>query len=129
MYRTYNLQKGGKFKNDFRITPWGKIMRKLWIDEIPMIYNVLKGELKLVGVRPLSKHYLSLYDEQVKVSRLQVKPGMVPPFYADLPETLEEIMQSELKYIEQYKQNPLETDTKYFVKALRNIILKKARSN
>jgi lipopolysaccharide/colanic/teichoic acid biosynthesis glycosyltransferase len=129
MYRTYNLQKGGKFKNDFRITPWGKIMRKLWIDEIPMIYNVLKGELKLVGVRPLSKHYLSLYDEQVKVSRLQVKPGMVPPFYADLPETLEEIMQSELKYIEQYKQNPLETDTKYFVKALRNILLKKARSN
>ena len=129
MYRTYNLQKGGKFNNDFRITPWGRIMRKLWIDEIPMLYNVIKGELKLVGVRPLSKQYLNLYDEQVKISRLQVKPGMVPPFYADLPETLDEIMQSELNYIKQYKQNPIETDTKYFVKALRNILIKKARSN
>ncbi len=129
MYRTYNLQKGGKFNNDFRITPWGKIMRKLWIDEIPMIYNVLKGELKLVGVRPLSQQYLNLYNEEVKICRLQVKPGMVPPFYADLPETLDEIMESELKYIKQYKQNPIETDAKYFFKALQNILIKKARSN
>lgn len=124
-----NLKDGGKFKDDYRITSWGKIFRKLWIDELPMAINFLKGEVKLVGVRPLSLHYLNLYSEELKLKRLSVKPGLIPPFYADLPVTLEEIMNSEIKYINAYHKNPIKTDMTYFFKALKNIIFKNARSN
>lgn len=41
------LQKGGKLENDFRMTTWGKFMRKLWLDELPMLYNWIKGDLRL----------------------------------------------------------------------------------
>ena len=128
IYDTNKLDKGGKFKDDYRVTIAGKMLRKLWLDELPMVYNVLKGDLKLVGVRPLSKHYLSLYNFNVISRRNQHKPGLIPPYYADLPETIEEIMASEMKYFDEYEKSPLWTDTKYFCRALGNIVFKKARS-
>ncbi len=129
IYKLNNLQKGGKFKDDFRITTWGKVLRRFWIDEIPMIINIFKGQLKFVGVRPLSRQYLSLYTNELIEKRKDVKPGLVPPYYADMPESLEGIMESEMRYINAYKANPLLTDFKYFFKASSNIIIKKARSN
>jgi len=129
IYKVNNLEKGGKFKDDYRITSWGKILRKFWIDEIPMVVNVIKGQLKLIGVRPLSKHYLSLYSNELKDKRKEVKPGLVPPYYSDLPNTLEEIMESELRYINAFNQNPITTDFKYCYKATVNIFIKRARSN
>ncbi|MFP4089792.1 MAG: sugar transferase [Cyclobacteriaceae bacterium] len=128
IYEQNNLCEGGKFKNDIRITTVGKFCRKMWLDELPMLINLLKGDLKLVGVRPLSSHYLSLYHEELQEKRSRVKPGLIPPFYADLPKTLDEIMASEMKYLEAYEKNPIKTDIKYFFKALNNIIIKKARS-
>ncbi len=128
VYTKNKLEQGGKFKNDFRVTKVGKFMRKFWIDELPMIYNLFKGELKLVGVRPLSKHFLSLYPDDLVELRHTVKPGLVPPFYADMPFTLDEIVESEKKYILEYKKAPLRTDWKYFWKAFNNIIFRKARS-
>lgn len=129
IYERNSLKDGGKFKDDFRISTLGKFLRKYWIDELPMIINLIKGDIKLVGVRPLSSHYMSLYTNEVKEKRLKFKPGLIPPFYADMPKTLNEIMQSELKYLEQYEKDPLRTDFKYFFKALNNILFKKARSN
>ena len=58
VYNRNELQEGGKIKNDFRISPEGRIFRKFWIDEIPMLINIFKGEMKLVGVRPLSEAFL-----------------------------------------------------------------------
>ena len=129
IYKISSLQKGGKFKNDFRITTWGKVLRRLWIDELPMLINLFKGQLKLVGVRPLSEQYLSLYSKELKEKRKEVKPGLIPPFYADLPNTLEEIMKSEISYIDAYKNHPFNTDIKYFFKASTNILFNNARSN
>ena len=80
IYEHNHLAKGGKFADDYRVTPWGRWMRKLWIDELPMIWNVVRGELKLVGVRPLSRHYFSLYSPEMQDLRTQVKPGLLPPF-------------------------------------------------
>lgn len=124
-----NLRDGGKFKNDFRITSWGKVFRKLWIDELPMAVNFIKGEVKLVGVRPLSPHYLSLYSDELKTKRSLVKPGLIPPFYADLPVTLDDIIKSELTYIDLYQQKPFKTDLNYFLRAIKNILFKKGRTN
>ena len=129
VFQKNNLQKGGKMKNDFRISPHGKIMRKFWIDELPMIYNLLKGEMKLVGVRPLSSHYFSLYTEELKALRTKTKPGLIPPFYVDMPLTLEEIIASEIKYLKAYKKRPYYTDFIYFFKSLHNILIKRERSS
>lgn len=128
IYINNSLAKGGKFKHDFRITTWGRFMRKTWIDELPMLLNWLKGDLKIVGVRPLSEHYLGLYPENVRSLRSQVKPGLIPPFYADMPKTLEEVIQSEVEYINQYKKYGRVIDLKYLLKAIYNIFLKGARS-
>ncbi len=129
VFEQNDLQDGGKFADDFRITKWGRWMRKFWIDEIPMIYNIVRGDLKLVGVRPLSEHYLSLYTPEHKSLRVQGKPGLIPPFYADMPNNLEEIMASESRYIESYGQDPLTTDFMYCMKAFNNIFINKARSH
>lgn len=128
IYKVNSLQEGGKFADDFRISTLGKLFRKFWIDELPMLYNLLNGDMKLIGVRPLSKHYLSLYDEDLKEMRLKSKPGLVPPFYADMPKTLEEIQDSERRYLQAYFKSPFFTDIKYFFKSFYNIVIKRARS-
>lgn len=129
IFENNSLRDGGKFKDDYRITSWGKIFRKLWLDELPMAINFLKGEIKLVGVRPLSQHYLSLYSDELKQKRLLIKPGLIPPFYADLPVTLDDIMASEINYIDAYLKSPIKTDLSYLVKSVKNILFKNVRSN
>ena len=64
---------GGKFKDDFRVTTEGRFFRKFWLDELPMIINIFKGDMKIVGVRPLSSHYFNLYSEELKARML---PGI-----------------------------------------------------
>jgi lipopolysaccharide/colanic/teichoic acid biosynthesis glycosyltransferase len=128
VYKWNNLENGGKLKDDFRITSWGRIFRKYWIDELPMIFNWLKGDLKLVGVRPLSQHYFNLYPKELQELRIKTKPGLVPPYYVDMPKSFDEIVQSEIRYLEKYFKNPIKTDITYLFKSFYNIIIKKARS-
>jgi len=128
MIEDNKLDKGGKIKDDSRITFYGKFLRKYWIDEFPMIINWFKRELKLVGVRPLSEDYFSRYPEDLKKLRIKTKPGLVPPYYVDLPVTFEEICDSERKYLKLYFNKPLRTDMNYFFKAFYNILIKRKRS-
>lgn len=130
VFEKNHLSQGGKIKNDPRITSYGHFFRRMWIDEIPMFINLLKGELKFIGVRPLSKHYFSLYSKELQEKRTMFRPGLLPPFYADMPKTLDEIQASEMKYlVECEKKGVFVTDVKYFWKILFNIVFKKARSN
>lgn len=66
------------FENDPRITKWGQVMRKWRIDELPQFYNVLIGEMSLVGPRPERQHYIDLIKEQAPHYRhlLKVRPGI-----------------------------------------------------
>jgi lipopolysaccharide/colanic/teichoic acid biosynthesis glycosyltransferase len=131
VFRLNQLQEGGKFKNDFRVTQWGRIMRKLWLDELPMLYNLINGDLKLIGVRPLSKQYFSLYTPELQEKRKTVKPGLIPPYYAQFPtpKSLDEVMENENKYLDEYFKKPLTTDFVYFWKALYNIVVRNSRSS
>lgn len=129
VYEKNKLQEGGKIKDDFRISPEGRVFRKFWIDEIPMIFNILKGDMKLVGVRPLSSHFFSLYSKDLQELRTKFKPGFIPPFYVDLPKTMDEIMDSERRYLNAYEKAPFKTDVKYVFLSLKNVIFRGARSN
>ena len=85
--------------------------------------------MKFVGVRPLSKTYYNLYDEDLKVDRLKYKPGLLPPFYADNPITLDDIQNSERKYLDAVEKYGLkQTDWAYFKKIVYNILFKHRRS-
>ncbi len=128
IYEKYNLEANGKFANDFRITTWGRWMRRLWLDELPQLYNFLRGDLALFGVRALSPHYFSLYPDDVKEMRIKFKPGLVPPYYADMPSSFEEIVDSERRYLLKKMESPIRTDIVYFSKAMFNIIFRNARS-
>ncbi|MBK7499001.1 MAG: sugar transferase [Ignavibacteriales bacterium] len=128
VYKHNNLESGGKFKDDFRVPAWGRLFRKLWIDELPMLINWVKRDLKFIGVRPISFHYLSLYSKEHQERRKNFKPGLLPPFYADLPKTIEEIELSEKKYLDSYEKNPVKTDFRYFFMAMNNILIKHKRS-
>jgi hypothetical protein len=123
------LKEGGKIAEDIRVTSYGRFLRKWWLDELPMIWNMVNGDMKLVGVRPLSEHFFSLYPKDMQDLRTRTKPGLVPPFYADMPKTLEEVIDSERKYLLAYYKAPFKTDWLYFWRAFSNIVFKKARSN
>ncbi|HQB87210.1 MAG TPA: hypothetical protein PLL51_09445, partial [Bacteroidales bacterium] len=60
--------------------------------------------------------------------RIRYKPGLIPPFYADMPKNLDEIQASENRYLDSYEKNPVLTDIRYFFKSVGNILFKHARS-
>lgn len=128
VYNHHKLDNGGKLKDDFRVAAWGRLLRKLWLDELPQLINWMHGDLKIVGARALSPHYFSLYPEDLQALRIQFKPGLIPPYYADLPQSLEEIQESERRYFAAKLAHPFKTDWIYFFKAMYNILVKRARS-
>lgn len=68
--------------DDTRITSFGKVLRKYKIDELPQLFNVLKGEMSLVGPRPDVKKVINLLPEREKTTILSVRPGITD--YASL---------------------------------------------
>jgi len=129
VYDLHDLEAGGKMKHDFRITGWGRFCRRIWLDELPMLVNLFRGDMKIVGVRPLSQHYFNLYNDEIRDRRIRYKPGLIPPYYADMPEGLDEIQRSEIKYLDAWDKNHFGTAFRYFWKSIFNIIFRNARSN
>jgi len=63
-------------KNDFRVTRPGKFLRKTKINELPQIFNILKGDISIVGPRPLVDKTFNAYSEKIKSKIYNIKPGL-----------------------------------------------------
>ncbi len=127
--KVHGYAESGKPANDFRLTPWGRVLRKYWLDELPQLINLIKGELKLVGVRPISERYFQDIPAELQALRIKQKPGCIPPYVAlNRKSNVDAVLQAEYEYLIEKKKYPYTTDTKYFFKAIFNILFKSKRS-
>lgn len=117
--------------NDKRITPWGRVMRKWRLDELPQLWNVLIGEMSLVGPRPEREYFIRQLEmkEQSFQHLLEVKPGitslgMINFGYAGNVSEMIERMKYDLIYLE---KKSLTLDMKIMVRTLRIIFMAKGR--
>lgn len=128
IFEDNGLASTGKFANDFRLTEYGNFIRRYWIDELPQIWDWLRGDIKLVGMRATSRHYLSLYPQELYDLYVRIKPGLIPPIFDEKTDSFDRIVEVEMAYLTSYMKSPLRTDVGLFFKTFTDIIFRGVRS-
>ena len=118
-------------KNDNRVTRWGKIMRATRIDELPQLWNVLRGEMSFVGPRPEREYFIQQLEKEIPYYNLRhtVKPGLTGwaqvmyPYGASVEDAYRKL-QYDLYYI---KHHDIIFDIKVLLKTITIVIFGKGR--
>ncbi len=119
----------GKPANDFRLASWGKFLRKYWLDELPQLLNVLNGDMKLLGVRPVSRIYFDSIPQHLRDLRLTEKPGCIPPYVAlNKKGAKDDVLKAEEIYLRYAKKTKSGADASLIYLAIKNIVFKGMRS-
>ena len=94
-------EKGVILPNEQRYTPFGTWLRKTSLDELPELLSIIKGDMSVIGPRPLPPSYDSFYTEREKV-RFRVRGGLIPPevLYGNILPTWDEQLEYEADYAE-----------------------------
>ena len=89
-----------KMENDPRVTKFGKFIRRTSIDELPQLFNILKGDMSIVGPRPCTDREYELYGEKEK-QRLSVPQGLTGEWqvHGRSDTTFEEMLELDMRYI------------------------------
>ena len=120
----------GKPINDPRITSVGRFLRRHWLDEIPQLWNLGKGDLKLVGVRAKTEKEWQIYPKEIMEKSLRQKPGLMGVQYANVNQgDFETYLESLEEYLDQWEKDPSGTDKNYFSMIIKNIVLNGVRSS
>ncbi|HXC06514.1 MAG TPA: sugar transferase [Bacteroidia bacterium] len=118
----------GKPNRDFRLTRWGKVFRKLHLDELPQLLNVLKGDLHIIGVRPLSKFGFEALPPDLQAERILYKPGCIPPNVALGLTGFKGVIQAERIYLADHRKYGSIVRVRYFWLAIYHLLLRKNES-
>ena len=119
----------GKIVDDPRITGIGRVLRRMGVDELPQIYNILRGEMSIVGIRPRSEEDWSYLPNDLREHALRYKPGLFTPAYSEVDvKNMEELARIEMDYLRRKDKSPIRTDTGYLLKIVFNFIFKGVRS-
>jgi lipopolysaccharide/colanic/teichoic acid biosynthesis glycosyltransferase len=122
----YNERRGPAFKmrNDPRITPVGKFLRRFSIDELPQLVSILKGDMSFIGPRPLQVHewqQCTVYQKR----RNNIKPGAISLWHVSgQPPAFDDWIELDLRYIETWS---LRLDLAIFLKSIGYILGAKNR--
>ena len=119
--------RAGRLPNDSRVTRVGRILRKLRIDELPQLINVLRGEMSLVGPRPERPVFVAQLREQIRFYELRhsVKPGLTGwaqiryPYGASVDDARRKL-EFDLYYV---KNNSLILDTLILAETVRVVLV------
>ena len=130
VFSKYGYKKIGKLNNDFRVTSYGYYFRKYWIDELPQLINFFKGEMNLVGPRPVSEFYFNQLPDDIKKNRVKYKPGCIPPSICfNLNKELKDIHDAERQYFLFMKKKYFFKNMFLTITAIYNIFFKGNRSS
>lgn len=125
-FKTMNdkVDKSGKLLSDtYRFTTIGKIIRKTSIDELPQLFNILKGEMSLIGPRPLIPEYLPYYSS-IEKRRHNVKPGITGLAQINGRNNID--WDTRLKFDTEYVDNlSFKMDCKILIQTIFNVITSK----
>lgn len=114
---------GRYLPDEQRITRWGRLLRATSLDELPELINIIKGDMSIIGPRPLPAGYMTAYSEY-ETKRFDVRGGLIPPevLYDNTMPTWDE----QLKYEADYAVNlSFSSDVRIFISVFKGLASRK----